>query len=212
MRNDAIVDQRKPHRASPFPASRNDDRLFRHHDPSDEARGQRARRERRAVCADARRPGNLADTRRRSRATTRSPAARAPGPAARRRRERHDRRQRRKPTGAFMGAGDDTFVWDPGDGSDSDRRRGRCCNNTSSTAPMSAEQVELSANGNRLRFFRNPGQHHDGHRRRRAGRLQRSRWSRSRHGRRPDGNRRQEERGHRRSRRRLRWLKPTAWS
>ena len=54
---------------------------------------------------------------------------------------------------ALMGAGDDTFVWDPGDGSDTiegeagtDRMRFNGAN--------VAEQVELSANGNRLRFFR----------------------------------------------------------
>jgi Ca2+-binding RTX toxin-like protein len=54
---------------------------------------------------------------------------------------------------AFMGAGDDTFVWDPGDGSDTiegeagaDRMRFNGAN--------VAEQVDVSANRNRLRFFR----------------------------------------------------------
>jgi len=55
-----------------------------------------------------------------------------------------------------MGAGDDTFVWDPGDGSDivegqdgSDTMR--------FNGAAAAEQFELSANGPRLRFFRNVG-------------------------------------------------------
>jgi Ca2+-binding RTX toxin-like protein len=54
---------------------------------------------------------------------------------------------------ALMGAGDDVFVWDPGDGSDvveddagADTMRFNGAN--------IAEQVDLSANGNRLRFFR----------------------------------------------------------
>jgi Ca2+-binding RTX toxin-like protein len=54
---------------------------------------------------------------------------------------------------ALMGSGDDTFVWDPGDGSDTiegadgaDRLRFNGANVD--------EQVELSANGNRLRFSR----------------------------------------------------------
>jgi Ca2+-binding RTX toxin-like protein len=57
---------------------------------------------------------------------------------------------------AFMGAGDDTFVWDPGDGSDvvegqdgSDTMR--------FNGAAAAEQFALSANGHRLRFFRNVG-------------------------------------------------------
>ena len=57
---------------------------------------------------------------------------------------------------ALLGAGDDTFVWDPGDGSDTIRDR-------SGTDTMlfngatAAEQIDLSANGNRLRFFRDVG-------------------------------------------------------
>src|SRR5213076_3181392 len=54
---------------------------------------------------------------------------------------------------AFLGAGDDTFVWDPGDGSDTvegqegvDRMRFNGAN--------VAEKIDLSANGNRLRFTR----------------------------------------------------------
>jgi Ca2+-binding RTX toxin-like protein len=54
---------------------------------------------------------------------------------------------------AFMGAGDDTFVWDPGDGSDT--IEGEAGSDTMRfNGANVAEQVELSANGNRLRFFR----------------------------------------------------------
>jgi hypothetical protein len=57
---------------------------------------------------------------------------------------------------AFMGEGDDTFIWDPGDGSDvvegqdgADAMRFNGAN--------VAEKFDLSANGNRLRFFRDIG-------------------------------------------------------
>jgi hypothetical protein len=57
---------------------------------------------------------------------------------------------------ALMGAGDDTFVWDPGDGSDVVEGQ-----NGADTMLFNgaggAEQVDLSANGNRLRFFRTQG-------------------------------------------------------
>jgi Ca2+-binding RTX toxin-like protein len=57
---------------------------------------------------------------------------------------------------AFMGAGDDTFVWDPGDGSD--RVEGQDGSDTMLFNGAGAdEQVDLSANGNRLRFFRTQG-------------------------------------------------------
>src|SRR5215218_1353340 len=57
---------------------------------------------------------------------------------------------------AFLGAGDDTFVWDPGDGSD-------IVEGQDGTDTMlfnganGGEQVDLSANGHRLRFFRTQG-------------------------------------------------------
>ena len=55
-----------------------------------------------------------------------------------------------------LGAGDDTFVWDPGDGSDiiegNDGRDTLVFNGAAA-----AETVDLSSNGNRLLFFRNPG-------------------------------------------------------
>jgi Ca2+-binding RTX toxin-like protein len=57
---------------------------------------------------------------------------------------------------ALMGAGDDTFVWDPGDGSDT--VRGRFGTDTMLfNGANAAERIDLSANGNRLRFFRDIG-------------------------------------------------------
>jgi Ca2+-binding RTX toxin-like protein len=57
---------------------------------------------------------------------------------------------------ASLGAGDDTFVWDPGDGSDT--VEGEAGNDTMLFNGANAgERVDLSANGNRLTFFRNPG-------------------------------------------------------
>jgi Ca2+-binding RTX toxin-like protein len=54
---------------------------------------------------------------------------------------------------ALMGAGDDTFVWDPGDGSDTLEGQDGADVMVFNGAG-GAEQVDLSANGNRLRFFR----------------------------------------------------------
>jgi Ca2+-binding RTX toxin-like protein len=57
---------------------------------------------------------------------------------------------------ALMGRGDDTFTWDPGDGSDKvEGQRGH--DTMVFNGANAAEQVDLSANGTRLRFFRNPG-------------------------------------------------------
>ena len=57
---------------------------------------------------------------------------------------------------ALMGAGDDTFVWDPGDGSDT--VEGQDGSDTMLfNGAAAAEHVDLSANGNRLRFFRDAG-------------------------------------------------------
>jgi Ca2+-binding RTX toxin-like protein len=57
---------------------------------------------------------------------------------------------------ALLGAGDDSFVWDPGDGSDvvegEDGADAMFFNGAGG-----AEQVDLSANGSRLRFFRTQG-------------------------------------------------------
>jgi Ca2+-binding RTX toxin-like protein len=57
---------------------------------------------------------------------------------------------------AFLGAGDDTFVWDPGDGSDT--VEGQDGTDTMLfNGAGGGEQVDLSANGERLRFFRTQG-------------------------------------------------------
>jgi hypothetical protein len=56
----------------------------------------------------------------------------------------------------LMGAGDDTFVWDPGDGSDVVEGQDGADTMLFNGAG-GAEQVDLSANGNRLRFFRTQG-------------------------------------------------------
>jgi predicted lipoprotein with Yx(FWY)xxD motif len=57
---------------------------------------------------------------------------------------------------AFLGAGDDTFVWDPGDGSDVVEGQDGRDTMRFNGAPA-AEQFTLSANGPRLRFFRDVG-------------------------------------------------------
>ena len=57
---------------------------------------------------------------------------------------------------AFMGGGDDTFVWDPGDGSDVVEGQDGADTMLFNGAG-GPEQVDLSANGNRLRFFRTQG-------------------------------------------------------
>ncbi len=54
---------------------------------------------------------------------------------------------------AFLGAGDDTFVWDPGDGSDTIEGEDGADTMLFNGANV-AEKIELSANGNRLRFVR----------------------------------------------------------
>ncbi|HKC20896.1 MAG TPA: hypothetical protein VKB64_00165 [Gaiellaceae bacterium] len=57
---------------------------------------------------------------------------------------------------ALMGSGKDTFIWDPGDGSDKvEGQRGT--DTMVFNGANAAEQVDVSANGTRLRFFRNPG-------------------------------------------------------
>ena len=54
-----------------------------------------------------------------------------------------------------MGAGDDTFVWDPGDGSDTVEGQAGTDTMLFNGASV-AEKIDLSANGERLRFFRDP--------------------------------------------------------
>jgi len=57
---------------------------------------------------------------------------------------------------AFLGAGDDTFQWDPGDGSDTvegqDGTDAMAFNGSNAN-----ENLDVSANGQRVRFFRNVG-------------------------------------------------------
>src|SRR5207247_535105 len=54
---------------------------------------------------------------------------------------------------ALLGPGNDTFIWDPGDGSDT--VEGQAGNDTMLfNGANVAEQVDLSANGSRLKFFR----------------------------------------------------------
>src|SRR5215218_7584126 len=57
---------------------------------------------------------------------------------------------------ALMGAGADTFVWDPGDGSDTVEGQDGIDTMLFNGA-NGGEQVDLSANGERLRFFRTQG-------------------------------------------------------
>jgi Ca2+-binding RTX toxin-like protein len=54
---------------------------------------------------------------------------------------------------ALLGAGDDTFVWDPGDGSDT-IEGGDGIDTMVFNGANADEQIDLSANGHRLRFFR----------------------------------------------------------
>jgi Ca2+-binding RTX toxin-like protein len=54
---------------------------------------------------------------------------------------------------ASMGAGDDTFIWDPGDGSDTVEGEGGNDKMVFNGANI-AEKIDISANGSRVRFFR----------------------------------------------------------
>jgi Ca2+-binding RTX toxin-like protein len=54
---------------------------------------------------------------------------------------------------ALLGPGNDTFIWDPGDGSDTVEGQAGSDTMVFNGANVS-EQVTLSANGNRLKFFR----------------------------------------------------------
>ena len=86
---------------------------------------------------------------------------------------------------SLMGAGDDTFVWDPGDGSDVVEGQAGTDTMLFNGANV-AEQVDVTANGDRLRFFRDLGNITMDTDRRRARRLQRPRRRRPRHRQRPD--------------------------
>ena len=57
---------------------------------------------------------------------------------------------------AFMGAGDDTFVWNPGDGSDTVEGQAGIDTLLFNGANVN-ENIDLSANGSRVRLFRDVG-------------------------------------------------------
>jgi Ca2+-binding RTX toxin-like protein len=57
---------------------------------------------------------------------------------------------------AFLGAGDDTFVWNPGDGSDVVEGQGGM-DTLQFNGSNANENIDLSANGSRLRMFRDVG-------------------------------------------------------
>jgi Ca2+-binding RTX toxin-like protein len=58
---------------------------------------------------------------------------------------------------AFLGAGDDTFVWDPGDGSDRVEGEDGVGDRLIFNGAGGDEQMDLSANGSRIKFFRTQG-------------------------------------------------------
>ena len=104
---------------------------------------------------------------------------------------------------ALLGAGDDTFQWDPGDGSDvvegQDGADAMVFNGSNID-----ENMDASANGGRVRFTRNVAQHRDGPRRRRVDRRQDPRRRRQPHRQRPVRDRRHRRRGRPRRQRRRR--------
>ena len=55
---------------------------------------------------------------------------------------------------ALMGAGDDTFVWNPGDDNDTLEGQDGFDRMLFNGAAV-AENIDISANGGRVRFFRN---------------------------------------------------------
>ena len=55
-----------------------------------------------------------------------------------------------------MGAGDDTFVWNPGDGSDTVDGQGGSDTMQFNGANIN-EKIDISANGDHVRFFRDVG-------------------------------------------------------
>jgi Ca2+-binding RTX toxin-like protein len=58
---------------------------------------------------------------------------------------------------ALMGAGDDTFIWNPGDGSDTVEGQAGHDNMAFNDSHVGRENIDLSANGSRLRLFRDIG-------------------------------------------------------
>ena len=72
---------------------------------------------------------------------------------------------------AFLGAGDDTFQWDPGDGSDTVEGQDGA-DTMLFNGSNGDENMEVSANGGRVRFTRDLAQHRHGPQRRRVHRRQ----------------------------------------
>ena len=66
------------------------------------------------------------------------------------------RRRRRGQRQVFLGAGDDTFQWNPGDGSDAVEGQGGR-DTMVFNGSDAAENFDISANGNRVRFTRDVG-------------------------------------------------------
>ena len=71
-----------------------------------------------------------------------------------------------------MGAGDDTFQWDPGDGSDTVEGQDGSDKMIFNGSNAPSENIDISANGNRVRFFRDVGNITMDLERRRSDRLQ----------------------------------------
>ena len=86
-----------------------------------------------------------------ARVTTPSPAATAPIAARRRRQRPHHRRPRQRHL--LGGTGDDTFVWNPGDGSDTIEGQDGTDTLLFNGANIN-EKIDISANGTRARFTR----------------------------------------------------------
>ena len=89
---------------------------------------------------------------------------------------------------ALMGAGDDTFVWNPGDGSDT--IEGQDGNDTMQFNGANInEKIDLSANGDRVAVHPRCGQRDDGCRWRGASGFQRPGRRRHNHRQRPERHR-----------------------
>ena len=100
-----------------------------------------------------------------------------------------DQRRHAATTWRLMGAGDDTFVWNPGDGSDTVEGQAGVDTMQFNGANID-EKIDISANGSRVRLTRDVGDHHHGPQRRRADQRQRPGRRRHDHRQRPVRHRR----------------------
>ena len=107
---------------------------------------------------------------------------------------------------ALLGAGADSFQWDPGDGSDVIEGQGGT-DAMAFNGSNVGENMDVSANGRRVRFTRDVANDHDGSRRRRVDRREDLRRRRQRDRQRPVRNRRR-QRGRRARRDRRRRRRP----